>query len=314
MAEELFLGIDIGGTDTKIGIVNGAGSILEKRSIKTESKDGPGQLADRVYIECQTLANCMKSSLNDIKAAGIGAPGVIDVKNGVVIFSPNLQEWKNAPVAEMFNKRLNMICALENDANVAAWGEKWAGAGKSIAAKSMVMITLGTGIGGGVIINDDIWHGRDNVAGEIGHMIIEVNGVKCGCGGFGCVEAYASATAVARRFKEAANDGMDITAEDVYNKAAKGDELAAKIMRDTGAYLGVAIVNIMHILNPDVITIGGGMSAARTFLEPSILTEINKRAYKVAGERTKVVFAELGNDSGIIGAAGWARNILETSA
>ena len=219
---------------------------------------------------------------------------------------------------DIIQKRLNLRCILENDANAAAFGEKWMGAGKGADIESLVMLTLGTGIGGGIVLGNEIWHGCNNAAGELGHITLEPNGVKCGCGNFGCLEVYASATGVERRYKEASNFNgsiaASITAKDVYIKAIKGDEIANRIMYETGVYLGIAIVNIMHMLNPDIIVIGGGMAAAKDVLINPIQEEIKKRSYKAARERTNVIFGKLGNDAGIIGAAGWALKILEISA
>lgn len=318
MVKNILIGIDIGATDTKIGLIDKKGNILERACIETRHKDGPDSLVGRIHNNCKVLLDRIEASWEDVLVAGIGFPGVLDIKRGLILFSPNMK-WYNIPILNMVQDEINVRSFLENDANAAAWGEKWVGAGKGKYIKSLVMFTLGTGIGGGVILEDKIWHGSNYVAGELGHIIIEPDGVQCACGGYGCLEAYASATAVALRFKEARSAGRkhtneySITAKDVYEEACKGDKIAKKIMDETGRYLGIGIVNIMHIINPDIVVIGGGMSEAKDLLIRPILDEINKRAYKVAREGTKIAFAELGNDAGMIGAAGWALKILETS-
>lgn len=313
MINRYLIGIDIGGTDTKAGIVDSNGSIIVKKNIETRPKKGAQDLAERVYLNCEKLIDDASLNWKNIVSIGIGAPGILDIKRGLIIFSPNLKGWVNVPIVKIFQKKLNMECILENDANAAAWGEKWAGVASRKEIGSLVMITLGTGIGGGIVIGDKIWHGCSNAAGELGHITIEINGARCGCGNYGCVEAYASATAVVRRYREASNARTDITAEDVYNLAVNGNKIAKKIMDETGKYIGIAIVNIIHTLNPDFIVIGGGMAAARDLLVDPIFEEIEKRSFKLTGKRTNIVFGRLGNDAGIIGAAGWALKTLETS-
>lgn len=313
MINRYLIGIDIGGTDTKAGIVDSNGSIIVKKNIETRPKKGAQDLAERVYLNCEKLIDDASLNWKNIISIGIGAPGILDIKRGLIIFSPNLKGWVNVPIVKIFQKKLNMECILENDANAAAWGEKWAGVASGKEIGSLVMITLGTGIGGGIVIGDKIWHGCSNAAGELGHITIEINGARCGCGNYGCVEAYASATAVVRRYREASNARTDITAEDVYNLAVNGNKIAKKIMDETGKYIGIAIVNIIHTLNPDFIVIGGGMAAARDLLVDPIFEEIEKRSFKLTGKRTNIVFGRLGNDAGIIGAAGWALKTLETS-
>lgn len=315
MKNDFLIGIDIGGTDTKIGIINFNGVILNKTSINTIVQDKPELLIERIYISCQSLVDKINISLDDIYAIGLALPGILDIKNGIIKISPNMPNWIDIPFVSMFQKKLKLPCVLENDANAAAWGEKWAGVGYGLDIDSLVLITLGTGVGAGIIINNNILHGSQNIAGELGHVTIIPNGKKCCCGNYGCLEAYASATALVNDYYNHKQNIKikDLTSKDIYNAALNNDQIAKKVFEDAGTYIGIAIVNIMHILNPDIIVIGGGMSAAKDLLINSVLNEINKRAYKIAEQFTKVVFAKLENDAGIIGAAGWALKTLEIS-
>ncbi|MGR3219010.1 MAG: ROK family protein [Candidatus Anammoxibacter sp.] len=313
MTNKYLIGIDIGGTDTKIGIVDTNGRIVEKATIATKPGNGVIDLAGRVHSCCRNLLKKKSLKWDNLIVVGIGSPGILDLQKGLVLCSPNMKGWIDVPIVKVFREKLNKECILENDANAAAWGEKWVGVGKDKKIDALVMITLGTGIGGGIILGDEIWHGCFNVAGELGHITIEITGRKCSCGNYGCVEAYASATAVAVRYKEEANSKDNVTAKDVYNAALDGDEIAVKVMSDTGKYIGIGIVNLMHTLNPDTIVIGGGMAAAGDLLINPIREEIKKRSYGLASKYTNVILGKLGNNAGLIGAAGWALRTLETS-
>ncbi|MGR3318984.1 MAG: ROK family protein [Candidatus Anammoxibacter sp.] len=313
MINRYLIGIDIGGTNTKVGIVDTDGKIVEKTSVATQPDNGALALVERVYSCCQNLLDKASIKWEDLIAAGIGSPGILDLQKGLILLAPNLKDWIDVPIVKIFQEKLKKKCILENDANAAAWGERWVGVGNGKKIDALVMVTLGTGIGGGIILEDKIWHGCFNVAGELGHITIEANGRKCSCGNYGCVEAYASATSVAVRYKEASNIEADVTAKDVYNAALDGNEIAREIMAETGRYIGICVVNIMHTLNPDIIVIGGGMSAARDLLIHPMREEIKKRSYRFASKYTNVIFGKLGNNAGLIGAAGWALKTLETS-
>ena len=313
MTNKYLIGVDIGGTNTKIGIVDLKGNIVIKSSIETNANNEIRTLAKRVYTSCQNLIYDIAISWKNIICVGIGSPGILDRQKGVLIFSPNTKTWTNEPIVKIFQDELKVVTILENDANAAAWGERWVGVGKGKNIKSLVMVTLGTGIGGGIVIDDKIWHGCFNVAGELGHITIEAEGTRCNCGNYGCAEAYASATAVVNRYLLASKNETEITAEKIYSKAIKGNKTAIKVLTDSGRYLGILIVNIMHTLNPDIIVIGGGMAAAKNIFYPSLVEEIKKRGSKFASKCTDVVFGKLGNDAGMIGVAGWALKTLETS-
>ncbi len=316
------IGIDLGGTNLRTGLVDRNGKIHHRLSIKTENNADPQTISNQIFYLINEIINVgagLKPAPTNIIGVGLGSPGLVDKKGETILFSPNLPLWRNIPIKRMVSERFSVPCVLENDANAAAWGEKWVGAGKE--ADSLVMLTLGTGIGGGIIINNKLWRGVNNVAAEIGHMVIQMDGPKCSCGNYGCIEAYASATALVRRFKELLKSGMpsslkdagEITAKMINDAAFQGDKASLDVIKETGHYLGVALVNIMHVLNPEVIVLTGGMIGSGDLLMNPIKQVIKEKAFEASAKETKIVFSQLGNDAGIIGAAGCLLNELEIS-
>jgi len=316
------IGIDLGGTNLRTGLVDRNGKIHHRLSIKTENNADPQTISNQIFYLIDEIINVgagLKPAPPNIIGVGLGSPGLVDKKGETILFSPNLPLWRNIPIKRMVSERFSVPCVLENDANAAAWGEKWVGAGKE--ADSLVMLTLGTGIGGGIIINNKLWRGVNNVAAEIGHMVIQMDGPKCSCGNYGCIEAYASATSMVRRFKESLKSGVpsslkdagEITAKMINDAAFQGDKASLDIIKETGHYLGVALVNIMHVLNPEVIVLTGGMIGSGDLLMNPIKQVIKEKAFEASAKETKIVFSQLGNDAGIIGAAGCLLNELEIS-
>ncbi|MBE7445352.1 MAG: ROK family protein [Planctomycetia bacterium] len=314
------VGIDLGGTNLKAGIVDTEGKILHRLSVKTHS-DADSQIISNQILEL--IAEIIRSAqvkTSDIIGIGLGSPGLVDKKGETVLFSPNLPRWRNIPIKRIVAERFSKPCVLENDANAAAWGEKWAGAGKE--SGSLVMLTLGTGVGGGIVINNKIWRGANNVAAEIGHMVIQMDGPQCNCGNRGCVEVYASATGMVRRFKELLQEGMpslikvsgEITAKMINEAALQGDKVSLDVIDETGRYLGIALINIMHVLNPEMIILAGGMIGSGELLMNPIRRATAQRAFEASYKDTKIVFSQLGNDAGIIGAAGCLLKESETFA
>ncbi|MFP4026481.1 MAG: ROK family protein [Candidatus Brocadiia bacterium] len=307
---KLVVGVDLGGTNIKTGVVNSEGKVLVRCRMTTQADRGPEGVADRINETIEQCREKLSEQSSDIVGAGIGSPGPLDLKRGIVIFAPNLEGWDNVPLQQMIEDRSGLPCFLENDANAAALGEQWVGAGKN--ASSLVQFTLGTGIGGGIVLNGKVWHGFRDCAGEIGHMTLEPEGPICGCGNRGCVEALASATNMVRRMQETIDDGGEtilrekrdeLTARDIYEAAVEGDEPALENMETTGYYLGTAVANILHILNPEVIVFSGGVTAAGNMLMQPIRQTAKKRTMEACWRGTKIRFAELGDDAGIIGAA-----------
>jgi len=326
---DYIIGVDLGGTNIKAGLVDREGRIHRRFSTKTNFSADPQTISKQIFGLIEEVVESLRQrkagagslpAVAKILGVGLGSPGLIDKKGETILVSPNLPQWRDIPIKRMVTERFKVPCVLENDANAAAWGEKWAGVGKD--ANSLVMLTLGTGIGGGIVINNTLWRGVNNVAAEIGHMVIQINGAKCGCGNNGCIEAYSSATSMVRRFKEALKNGEnsllqgvgEITAKMINDAALKGDQASLDIIRETGRYLGVALVNIMHVLNPEIIVLSGGMIGSGDLLMNPIKETVKLKAFEASRKDTQILFSLLGNDAGIIGAAGCLLNTLETSA
>jgi glucokinase len=315
----LFVGLDVGGTSMKGGVVDDNGRPLASVSLPTEAHLGQKHGLDRM---CQTIREAMAAArvtAAQIAAIGVATPGTMDIPAGVILDPPNLKPWKNVPVRQHIADTFGLPTAFQNDANAAAYGEFWSGAGKDV--HSLVLFTLGTGVGCGIIIGDLVIEGEHSHGAEVGHIKIEMTAPRqCGCGRLGCLEAYASATAVVKRTLEALAQSHgtsslggvlhaqgEITARDIFDAAAAGDALADKIVEDTAFYLAVGAMNMMHTIDPDMIVFGGGMTAAgEPFLE-RIRRHVRALAFPVPAERTQIVFARLGSDAGFIGAAACAR-------
>ena len=313
------IGIDLGGTNLKAGLVYKCGKVHHRLSIRTDNNADSHTISNQIFglideiiklPSVQGIEAGFKPVPASIIGVGLGSPGLIDKKGETIIFSPNLPRWRNIPIKRMIAERFSMPCVLENDANAATWGEKWVGAGREVS--SLVMLTLGTGVGGGIVIDNKLWRGANNVAAEIGHMVIQTNGPQCSCGNYGCVEVFASATGMVRRFKELLKSGVssslkglsEITARAINDAAFQGDKAALDIIKETGQYLGIALVNIMHVLNPEMIVLTGGMIGSGELLMNPVKEVISQRAFEASYKDTKIVFSKLGNDAGIIGAAG----------
>ena len=310
------LGIDIGGTNIVIGAVTEAGGTVRGLlSEPTGVPDGSDVVIDRILrMAARVIAATRAEDRDaDLVGVGIGAPGPLNRAKGLVIFTPNLR-WTNMPLRDRIGNALGLPASLDNDANCAMLGEHWVGAAKG--AKNAVCFTIGTGIGGGVVMDGKLVHGASDVAGEIGHITIEVNGRRCGCGNDGCLEAYASGPAIARRACEAidagavseistmaCNDPSAITAQTVFEAAARGDALADELVRDTARYLGVGIANMLNILNPEVVVICGGVTQAGDHLFVPLRREVSRRAFKPAVEACRIVPGALPGTAGVVGAA-----------
>ena len=316
-----FVGVDVGGQTIKGGVVDDAGHPLSSVTVPTEAARGQEH---GLHQMCETVRQAVRQAglnLDDIAAIGVATPGTMDIPAGVILDPPNLRPWKNVPVRDHIQRQFGKPTAFQNDANAAAYGEFWAGAGQH--CDSLVMFTLGTGIGCGIIIHDAILEGQHSHGAEVGHLIIEMtNGRVCSCGQPGHLEAYASATAVVKRTQEAlpkdagqsqlhalVQAGRDLTAENVFDAADAGDDLARSIVADTAYYLAVGATNMMHTIDPDMIVFGGGMIAAGPAFLDQIRGHVKRLAFPVPAEKTEIVYARLGNDAGFIGAAGCARQL-----
>jgi glucokinase len=310
------LGIDIGGTNLVLGAVTEDGHTVRGLvSEPTGAPDGPDVVIDRIIrLARDVMARTVREDASaEWLGVGVGAPGPLDRKSGIVIVTPNLR-WTNMPVRDRIGDALELPASIENDANCAMLGEHWVGA--AMGARNAVCFTIGTGIGGGIVVDGQLVHGAADVAGEIGHITIEVNGRRCGCGNDGCLEAYASGPAIARRSIEAIEAGESsempvmvsgdvslITAQTVFEAAANGDKLADEIVRDTARYLGVGVANLLNILNPEVVVIAGGVTRAGDHLFVPLRKEVARRAFKPAVQSCQIVPGALPGTAGVVGAA-----------
>ena len=298
------IGVDLGGTNLRTALVNQNGEVADKVKEPTRASDGHAKVV-RKLIE-NILAQQDSALRNGFKVAavGVGAPGVIHARTGVVIKSPNFPDWNNLPLKKELESALALPVSIENDANAAALGEQWRGAGRGIT--SMILLTLGTGVGGGIVLDGRIWPGADGMAGEIGHMTILPDGRRCGCGNTGCLEMYASSRGIVMTYQERSSRSTAITSEEIYRAARDGDALSGDVMKDMGRLLGIGIANLINIFNPEMIVIGGGVKDAWPLFIESTRAEIRKRAFEYPAARTQIVPSLLGDDAGMIGAAALA--------
>ncbi|MSQ95520.1 MAG: ROK family glucokinase [Gemmataceae bacterium] len=322
MTKHLYVGLDVGGTTMKAGVVDDAGKSLRAVSLSTEAHRGQEFGLERMCEAIRQAVAAAGLTMGDIAAIGVATPGTMDIPAGVILDPPNLKPWQNVPVREHVRKTFSLPTAFQNDANAAAFGEFWAGAGKD--AHSLVLFTLGTGVGGGIIIGDLVLEGEHSHGAELGHMKIEMtNPRQCGCGRWGCLEAYASATSVVKRATEAVsqagvksqlrayqNKDGGLTSRDVFDVANQGDKVAQKIVEDTAYYLAIGAMNMMHTIDPDMIVFGGGMIAAGAAFLERIRKFVKELAFPVPAEKTTICYAQLGSDAGFIGAAACARQLV----
>ena len=341
---EFSIGVDLGGTNLRIAAVSGEGRLLEKVTLGTKVALGRDHVIGEMCDAIERLS-AKYAQTGRFLGAGIGVPGIIDMSTGMLRKSANLPGWEEYPVRAEIERRLrssnkNVRVVLENDANVAALGEQWLGAARGV--DNMAVVTLGTGIGGGIVLNGKIWHGMNGMAGEFGHVTIEPEGHPCGCGNHGCSEQYASASAIMRMAREAiargeapalaqaASSNAEFGAKAIYNLAIQGDEHARRIFRSFGRYLGILLAGLINVLNLDMFVIGGGVSSAWDAFAPYMFEELRQRSMVYAAtapaeplggepsqemqgasaqtesrteQKTVITRALLGSDAGLYGAA-----------
>ncbi len=310
----LRIGIDLGGTNIAAGIVNENGEILFKASVPTGASRPKEEIIDDIALLCKNLCKDSDVEFASIESVGMAVPGGVDEKNGVIILTPNIP-FSGLPICTILSEKLeNKRVTLANDANAATLAEVLAGAAKG--ADNAVMITLGTGVGGGIVIDKKIYSGSNGLAGEIGHFVIQMGGEKCGCGRRGCFEAYASATALIRMTKDELNtcfmsgeatlmaESSRITARTAFDAFKNGDAAAARVIEKYTDALANGIVSMINVFQPDVFIIGGGVSGEKQFLIDLLQPKIDAEDFaRDAKKRTRVCTATCGNDAGIIGAA-----------
>jgi glucokinase len=295
---EYSIGLDLGGTNLRAAAVTADGNMLDKVSGKTDMHEGrDAVIADMVDAINELKARCGTERLAGV---GIGVPGFIVIEKGVISGSHNLKDFDNYPIRDDISQRLGAPVILENDANAAALGEKWIGAGRDV--NDLVMLTLGTGIGGGIITNGRVLHGALGMAGELGHVTVLPDGNPCGCGNHGCLEKHASATAIVGMARMM-HLGDDITAEGVYRLAVAGNPQARQVFETMGKMLGIALANLINTFNFPLYLLSGGVLAGWDQFAPSMMAEVQKRSYTFRVTNTRIEKATLGNQAGLYGAA-----------
>ncbi|MGH7699546.1 MAG: ROK family protein [Gemmatimonadales bacterium] len=306
------VGVDIGGTNLVVGTVREDGAeVVGLVSEPTLSEQGPDAIITRIVRLAR--ASLTEARGREIAGVGIGAPGPLDTKRGLVLLTPNLG-WVDLPLRDRLGQALDLPAELDNDANCAILGEWWRGAARG--ADVVVGLTIGTGIGGGIVLGGRIFHGASDVAGEIGHMTIDSTGRRCKCGNYGCLEAYASGPAIAARAVEGLQSGVDttlaqyvdgdlsrVTAQVVYEAAHDGDAWALEVVHDTAKFLGAGVASLVNIFNPAVVVICGGVTLAGDRLFVPLRSEVKRRAFKPAVDACRIVPGELAGTAGVYGAA-----------
>ena len=309
---EYYLGLDLGGTKILTGLADKNGEIIVRSRRDTEAELGEEKIISNMIETVEDVLKKAEVSADEVITLGIGSPGPLDAKKGIIIENSNLP-WKNVPLVAEMEKALNIKTILKNDANAAALGEKWFGAGRNV--DNMVYLTVSTGIGGGAIINKELFTGVNDNACEIGHTVIDPDGPLCGCGNHGCLESFASGTAIGRMARRAAEKGKselmmeladniieDIDAVICAEAAYKGDKTAKEIFDKAAFYLGIGLGNVVNIFNTEMIILGGGvMKAADLFLEKAI-KQMTETALPGPLEIVEVRESELGSDIGLMGA------------
>jgi glucokinase len=296
------IGIDLGGTNLRAAAIDKNGKMLAKISGSTPVAEGPEPVVDDMARSVEKLRE--QFGRDHLEGIGAGVPGNIDMAKGVIVGWGNMPIFNGYAMRDELSKRLHAKVILENDANAAALGEQWMGAGRGV--DDLVLLTLGTGIGGGIIVGGRILHGQIGMAGELGHITISPNGNPCGCGNRGCVEKHASATAVSAMAR-LLGLGHDLTAQQVYELAVQGNDRAREIFKVMGEALGIALAGLINIFNFPLYLLGGGVVASWEFFAPAMLEEVGRRSYTYRSTLktapTRIEPAKLGSDAGLYGAA-----------
>ncbi|MFC1993027.1 ROK family protein [Chloroflexota bacterium] len=312
------LAVDLGGTRIRTALVSNKGRIMAKENHLTLAEEGSQAVIGRIVSAIEHLLGLSNIGSSQLHSICVAAAGAIDTDRGVITLSPNLPGWRDIPLKDIVQERCQVDTFLINDANAAALGEHRFGVGKG--TNNLVYITMGTGIGGGIIIDGNLYSGTCGSAGEIGHMTIDVNGPKCNCGNTGCLEALVSGTALSReairRIRQGERSSLaeivkgrieDITAEAVEEAARSGDSLASDVIFKAATYLGIGMVNLVNIFNPDMIVVGGGMANMGDLLLEPARQVVKERAFQISAQAVRILPSQLGDDAGLIGAAVFAR-------
>ena len=310
----VLVGVDLGGTNVRIGIVSPKGRVLKKEEYPLDLSQGGLKIVEGLISNLENFVQKKIGKNDQLLGIGMGIAGAMDMKKGRIINSPNIPDLNGFGIREFIQKRMQSPIAIENDANAFALGEGWVGAAKG--SSYYCGITLGTGVGGGIVINEEILHGSGGKASEVGHMVVDPEGPLCGCGGRGCLEVYASATGIKRMAMEAIAKGEgagivkraggkveEVTAEKVFEAAQSGDKAAQKIFHKMGRFLGLGIVNLIHLFDPEKIVIGGKASRAWDSFIKTTMEVVMERVMEGSREKVEIVQAKCGDDAGVLGAA-----------
>jgi glucokinase len=308
MDRKIVIACDLGGTNLRMAAIDSEGNILYRTKRDTPKADRADEIV-RAMVESAVECRENVKNIGKVLAIAIAAPATVSSEKGIILKAPNVPALDGFRIVAALENELNLQTILENDANAAGVGENWLGASKGF--ENSICVTLGTGVGGGIIINGKVLSGIDGTAGEIGHICVEPFGAPCGCGSRGCVEQYSSATAIVRQTQELASQypkselphKTRLTSKDVYEAGLKGDELALEVFRRQGFYLGIALGGLINVLNPEVIVIGGGAAAGWDLFMPHLQEQLEGRTYREPRLRAQLNRAQLGDDAGILGAA-----------
>lgn len=309
-ATDLVFVADLGGTHLRAAAVDSNGQIQSQLKRSTPQAEKPNEIVRALVSAAREIEQAVAGKRGNITAVSVAVPGTVDVDEGVVIKAPNVPCLDGFRLAAALASELAWPPTLENDANAAAVGEMWQGAGRGF--ESIICLTLGTGVGGGIILDGELWRGADGSAAEIGHMALDpFAGVPCGCGSRGCLEVYASATAIVRMTREAVprypnsllHTSENLNSEAVYEAGVQGDELALEVFRRMGVYLGIGVANLINLLNPEIIVVGGGVANGWSLFEQHMRQQIIERAFPLPARSVKILRAECGDDAGLLGAA-----------
>ena len=319
--KKVVAGIDIGGTNISIAVAETGGEVVSKRQLPTQSSLGPFSAFDKMS---EALDEMLAEGSFDLEAIGVGSPSPIDVRKGLIMSPSNLLEWSEFPIVDLLNDRFGVPVKLENDANAAAVGEYIYGAGRGY--RNIFYLTVSTGIGGGIIIDGNLYHGISTAAGEIGHTIIQPDGIRCNCGSRGCLETICAGVHIARRARERLENGEasilsgmvsdidSITARTVVDAVQQGDPLATAIWDETCHFLAIGIANVITLVAPEIVIVGGGVAAAGDLLFVQLRKRVPHFVSMVPADKINIVPARLGTESGLYGAVAIARELISPNS
>lgn len=309
--KQVVCAVDLGGTNLRAANVDRSGRIHELIRTATPETDKAEEIVSAIAAVVRKCASNGEQRGASVQTISVVVPGSVQVETGLVVNAPNVPSLPGFRLADALHNELGRAVLIENDANAAAVGEQWQGAARG--CQTIVCLTLGTGVGGGIVLDGRLWRGADGTAGEVGHMSVEPSGVACKCGNTGCLEVYASGTAIVRMAREAMTlssesrlhdvPAIELSAERIHSAAVAGDRLALEVFQTVGKYLGIAMANLINVLNPEMIVVGGGVSAAWDFFGERARDEVMKRAFPAPAQRCQIVRAACGDSAGLIGAA-----------